>query len=313
MLRPCVLPRASKLRGARMPEERAKGDCSHRLCALATLLQLYGKLMVTCQRFLVHPPDGQPAVASVWQKCGWLTRYSHCRAGPICARSVKLQANRDIYDLFDEHMRTNCDPSNYQRVHKKPRCPVLGCRCKLGLLDAYRCKRCGQRVCLAHRLESDHSCPGACRRPVFLFALGVQLVGQMIPGKNATEQCCQSRRRKYAQPLPAAFFTRIGVRVALAFTGHSDNDSWSITARSRSCLLHSWPGSLQPGFSVAAVLSNCRVSRIRSFFFNTHFVGPRSCATLTSRDFNSRACEFHGDLVVWNFSANAPAPADVHY
>ena len=34
------------------------------------------------------------------------------------------------------HTRTDCDPSNYERVHKKKRCPVPGCRDKLTTLTS---------------------------------------------------------------------------------------------------------------------------------------------------------------------------------
>jgi len=56
-----------------------------------------------------------------------------------------------------------CVPANYARVHAKPRCPVPGCRTALSLVNAYDCKGCGSRVCLAHRHATDHGCAAAAR------------------------------------------------------------------------------------------------------------------------------------------------------
>ena len=53
-----------------------------------------------------------------------------------------------------------CDPANYAKVHKRPRCPAAGCRDKLTTINRYRCKTCGATVCLRHRFASDHQCPG---------------------------------------------------------------------------------------------------------------------------------------------------------
>lgn len=58
------------------------------------------------------------------------------------------------------HQRVECDPSNYARVHKKPRCPAPGCKEKLTSTNKYLCKDCGTEVCLKHRFPADHRCPG---------------------------------------------------------------------------------------------------------------------------------------------------------
>ena len=62
---------------------------------------------------------------------------------------------------------TDCDPANYARVHRKPRCPVPGCKEKLTATNTYRCKECRVDVCLKHRFGKDHRCsgkPGAGRQ-----------------------------------------------------------------------------------------------------------------------------------------------------
>lgn len=44
------------------------------------------------------------------------------------------------------------------QVHKKPRCPVKGCKEKLTTVNVYKCKACLSEVCLKHRFPSDHGC-----------------------------------------------------------------------------------------------------------------------------------------------------------
>lgn len=58
------------------------------------------------------------------------------------------------------HTRTDCDPANYDRVHRKARCPAGSCREKLTSTNSYTCRDCGVTVCLKHRLPSDHQCAG---------------------------------------------------------------------------------------------------------------------------------------------------------
>ena len=55
---------------------------------------------------------------------------------------------------------TDCDPANYAKVHRKPRCPVPGCKEKMTAANTYRCKDCRVDVCLKHRFAKDHRCKG---------------------------------------------------------------------------------------------------------------------------------------------------------
>ncbi|KAJ9531574.1 hypothetical protein QJQ45_014961 [Haematococcus lacustris] len=79
---------------------------------------------------------------------------------PLCAKSVRLNG-RDANIAFEEHTKSGCDPQNYNKVHKKPRCPVHGCKEKLATSNTYHCKLCQQRVCLKHRHACDHGCDEA--------------------------------------------------------------------------------------------------------------------------------------------------------
>ena len=44
------------------------------------------------------------------------------------------------------------------QVHKKPRCPVQGCKEQLKLSNKFECADCGMIVCLKHRFKEDHNC-----------------------------------------------------------------------------------------------------------------------------------------------------------
>lgn len=79
---------------------------------------------------------------------------------PICAKAIKLSAADNPNTLFEQHTRQGCDPSNYAKVHQRPRCPAHGCREKLGAINTYTCKECSKQVCLKHRFAQDHQCAG---------------------------------------------------------------------------------------------------------------------------------------------------------
>lgn len=88
------------------------------------------------------------------------SRDTHTIVCPICAKAVKLNADEDPHAVFDRHTQTYCDPTNYAKVHQRPRCPAKGCREKLGAINTYTCKECSTQVCLKHRFPEDHQCPG---------------------------------------------------------------------------------------------------------------------------------------------------------
>ncbi|PKA57437.1 Zinc finger AN1 and C2H2 domain-containing stress-associated protein 16 [Apostasia shenzhenica] len=79
---------------------------------------------------------------------------------PLCAQGVRLVPNEDPNITWDNHVNGDCDPSNYQKVTKKKRCPVLGCKETLVFSNTVRCKDCFQDHCLRHRFGPDHKCLG---------------------------------------------------------------------------------------------------------------------------------------------------------
>ncbi|KAG0500620.1 hypothetical protein HPP92_000692 [Vanilla planifolia] len=82
---------------------------------------------------------------------------------PLCAQGVRLVPNEDPNITWDIHVNGDCDPSNYQKITKKKRCPVPGCKRNTGIFNTVRCKDCTQEYCLRHRFGPEHKCPGAMK------------------------------------------------------------------------------------------------------------------------------------------------------
>ncbi|XP_020219148.1 zinc finger AN1 and C2H2 domain-containing stress-associated protein 13 isoform X3 [Cajanus cajan] len=79
---------------------------------------------------------------------------------PLCAKGVRLVPDQDPNITWENHVNTECDPSNYEKVTKKKKCPVPGCREILVFSNTIKCRDCTVDHCLKHRYGPDHKCPG---------------------------------------------------------------------------------------------------------------------------------------------------------
>ncbi|XP_027072953.2 zinc finger AN1 and C2H2 domain-containing stress-associated protein 13 isoform X3 [Coffea arabica] len=79
---------------------------------------------------------------------------------PLCAKGVRLIPDENPNITWESHVNIECDPSNYDKVTKKRKCPVSGCREILSFSNKIRCKDCTIEHCLKHRFGPDHRCPG---------------------------------------------------------------------------------------------------------------------------------------------------------
>ncbi|KAJ4842643.1 stress-associated protein [Turnera subulata] len=79
---------------------------------------------------------------------------------PLCAKGVRLNPDQDPNICWEIHVNTECDPSNYEKVTKKRKCPVPGCRDVLTFSNTIKCRECTEDHCLRHRFGPDHNCPG---------------------------------------------------------------------------------------------------------------------------------------------------------
>ncbi|XP_022966414.1 zinc finger AN1 and C2H2 domain-containing stress-associated protein 11-like [Cucurbita maxima] len=79
---------------------------------------------------------------------------------PLCAKGVRLIPDQDPNITWEIHVNTECDPSNYDKVTKKKKCPVPGCRELLTFSNTIKCRDCLVDHCLKHRFGPDHKCSG---------------------------------------------------------------------------------------------------------------------------------------------------------
>lgn len=79
---------------------------------------------------------------------------------PLCAKGVRLKPDEDPNITWESHVNTICDPKNYEKVTKKRKCPVVGCKEILVFSNTVKCKDCSTDHCLKHRFGPDHKCPG---------------------------------------------------------------------------------------------------------------------------------------------------------
>ncbi|RDX95174.1 Zinc finger AN1 and C2H2 domain-containing stress-associated protein 16 [Mucuna pruriens] len=79
---------------------------------------------------------------------------------PLCAKGVRLVPDQDPNITWDNHVNVDCDPSNYEKVTKKRRCPAPGCKEVLVFSNTVKCRDCLEDHCLKHRFSTDHKCSG---------------------------------------------------------------------------------------------------------------------------------------------------------
>lgn len=79
---------------------------------------------------------------------------------PLCAKGVRLIPEQDPNITWENHVNTDCDPSNYEKATKKKKCPVPGCREILVFSNTIKCRDCLVDHCLKHRFGPDHKCSG---------------------------------------------------------------------------------------------------------------------------------------------------------
>ncbi|CAJ1911444.1 unnamed protein product [Sphenostylis stenocarpa] len=79
---------------------------------------------------------------------------------PLCAKGVHIIPDQDPNITWDNHVNIDCDPSNYEKVTTKRKCPAPGCKELLVFSNTVKCRDCMEDHCLKHRFGSDHKCSG---------------------------------------------------------------------------------------------------------------------------------------------------------
>lgn len=128
---------------------------------------------------------------------------------PMCAKGVRLVPNEDPNITWESHVNTDCDPTNYDRVTKKPRCPAPGCKEILTFANKVKCRDCAQEICLKHRFGLDHKCPGPKKvEGNFIFS--------GIFGKNTKEKAMVNARADSSPSSSASQSLRSGLFSAVS-------------------------------------------------------------------------------------------------
>ncbi|CAI9099963.1 OLC1v1036866C1 [Oldenlandia corymbosa var. corymbosa] len=106
---------------------------------------------------------------------------------PLCAKGVRLIPDENPNITWESHVNIECDPTNYDKVTKKRKCPVPGCREILTFSNKIRCRDCTIEHCLKHRFGPDHKCPGPKKpEPAFQFSSFLNRSGKQEPSRQGS-------------------------------------------------------------------------------------------------------------------------------
>ncbi|OWM67238.1 zinc finger AN1 and C2H2 domain-containing stress-associated protein 16-like [Punica granatum] len=147
---------------------------------------------------------------------------------PLCAKGVRLIPDEDPNITWESHVNTECDPSNYEKVTKKRKCPVPGCREVLTFSNIIKCKDCTLDHCLKHRFGPDHKCPGP-KKPetAFSFISALSRSRKDTPSKKPTQVSAGSSKWS-ASLLSAASSFRASTEAGVARLGNEFNRALQI-------------------------------------------------------------------------------------
>ncbi|KAK4749468.1 hypothetical protein SAY87_026917 [Trapa incisa] len=147
---------------------------------------------------------------------------------PLCAKGVRLIPDQDPNITWESHVNTDCDPSNYEKVTKKRKCPVPGCREVLTFSNTIKCRDCTVDHCLKHRFGLDHKCPGP-KKPetTFSFMGGLSRSRKDSPSQRPGQVPAGSSRWS-ASLLSAASSFRASTEAGIAKLGSEFNRAFQI-------------------------------------------------------------------------------------
>ena len=76
---------------------------------------------------------------------------------PVCGKSVKFSQAQCVDDVWEKHYFNDCSkispPLKAAKICHKETCSTI-----LGLSNSFRCTKCGEDVCLMHRVPEEHNC-----------------------------------------------------------------------------------------------------------------------------------------------------------
>lgn len=146
---------------------------------------------------------------------------------PLCAKGVRLNPDEDPNITWEAHVNTECDPSNFDKVTKKKKCPVPGCREVLTFSNTIKCRDCTLDHCLKHRFGPDHKCPGP-KKPDTGFAF-MSLLNRSRKEESKSNQASATSSSKWASTfLNAASTVRASAEASMAKLSDEISQKWQI-------------------------------------------------------------------------------------
>uniref|UniRef100_A0A2P2QNJ0 Zinc finger AN1 and C2H2 domain-containing stress-associated protein 11 n=1 Tax=Rhizophora mucronata TaxID=61149 RepID=A0A2P2QNJ0_RHIMU len=147
---------------------------------------------------------------------------------PLCAKGVRLNHDEDPNISWETHVNTECDPSNYEKVTKKRKCPVPGCREVLTFSNTIKCRDCCIDHCLKHRFGPDHNCVGP-KKPDVGFPF-VGLLSRSKKEESKLKHAPSFSSSKWASSfLSAASTVRASAEAGIAKLNNEISQVWQNT------------------------------------------------------------------------------------
>ncbi|CAO2831728.1 unnamed protein product [Amaranthus hypochondriacus] len=134
---------------------------------------------------------------------------------PLCAKAVRLIPDEDPNITWESHVNTVCDPSNYEKVTKKRKCPVVGCKEILVFSNTVKCKDCNTDHCLKHRFGPDHKCAGPPKASTGFPFMGLLNSSSRNEGPRPNRAPVQSTSSVWSRFLNAASSARASAEAGM--------------------------------------------------------------------------------------------------
>eukprot|EP00033_Pygsuia_biforma_P001960 GCRY01002183.1.p1 GENE.GCRY01002183.1~~GCRY01002183.1.p1 ORF type:complete len:180 (+),score=25.90 GCRY01002183.1:268-807(+) len=128
-------------------------DLEERRCSLCNAVDF---LLTKCDR--CHKEfckDHLPYESHQCKKGAIDVRATVC---PVCQQPISVPRGQDPNVFVNKHIAEGCPDELKRKKESGPHCCKPGCKKKE--LMPLECPTCHQPVCLAHRFEADHDCPG---------------------------------------------------------------------------------------------------------------------------------------------------------
>ncbi|KAF5737695.1 Zinc finger AN1 and C2H2 domain-containing stress-associated protein 16 [Tripterygium wilfordii] len=146
---------------------------------------------------------------------------------PLCAIGVRLNPDEDPNITWETHVNSECDPSNYEKVTKKKKCPVPGCKEVLTFSNRLKCKDCNVDHCLKHRFGTDHNCPGPQKPDVGFPFIG--LLNRVRNDVSVPKKAPPTSSSKWATSfLNAASNVRASAEAGMTKLGSEIGQAWQM-------------------------------------------------------------------------------------